>query len=48
MPTWTLWGTVGVFGAFVVYIAVREAVKVRRVAHRERRLTEEARRSADA
>jgi hypothetical protein len=44
MPSWSLWGTVAVFGAYLAYVAIHEAVKVRRVWRRERALTEDARR----
>lgn len=47
MPDWTFWFIIGMFGAFMAYVAVRQAVKVRRVWRHERALTEEAGRNAD-
>jgi hypothetical protein len=30
MPAWTLWGTAAVFGAYLAWFVVRQAVKARR------------------
>jgi hypothetical protein len=44
MPDWTFWAIIAVFGVYLAWYAVRQAVKVRRVWRHERALTEEARR----